>query len=192
MYDQQQICNKKRYLNKAIFHMTNENAMCIKQLYIPAINYLLSSQDPGSKDKMHETMKKSVSEGIQGDITLKILVVDDNEDFKEALGNRLTKIGVKVDSCLLGEDAIQRVYKNFYDLVLLDILLKDVDLSGIEVFQRMKNMRPEMNIILMSAYSKEEKVQRARDLPSLTFLEKPFEFSRLKDIIDTIKKGKKK
>ncbi|MFA4828485.1 MAG: response regulator [Thermodesulfovibrionales bacterium] len=192
MYSQKLIYNKMKLLNKTLIPLSDVRSKFFNPLYISAINHSLSSQDPGSKDKKHEAIKKSVTEGVKSDITVKILVVDDNEDFNEALCNRLTKIGVKVDSCIFGEDAVKKVYESFYDLILLDIVLKDKDLSGIDIFQKMKKIKPHINIILMSAYSKEEKVQRARELPSLTFLEKPFEFNRLKDIIDIIKKGKKK
>ncbi|MCP4137253.1 MAG: response regulator [bacterium] len=119
-----------------------------------------------------------------------ILVVDDDEDFNEAISNRLRTITEEVDVSFFGSEAVQKVYEKDYDLVLLDILLKDTD--GVAVFNKIKKMKPYLNIVLMSAFIRKDIVRAARELPSLAFLEKPFEFQKLKDIITALQMGQKK
>ncbi|MCP5007101.1 MAG: response regulator [Planctomycetes bacterium] len=136
---------------------------------------------------------KDISKSTDGDKSkgiCKVLVVDDDIDFNEALCNRLGKIELQVETCRTGKEAAMKVYNNNYDLVILDILLEDTD--GVQVFKKIKRLRPYLNIILISAYIQEDIVMEAMKLPATMFLEKPFEFSKLKEFITAIQKGKKK
>jgi DNA-binding response OmpR family regulator len=62
---------------------------------------------------------------------MRLLVVDDEEDLASAVAEALRREGYAVDVALTGQDALDRLIINPYDLVLLDLTLPDID--GIEV-----------------------------------------------------------
>ena len=120
----------------------------------------------------------------------KVLIVDDDVDLNEAIKNRLESEGIQAESCIAGEEVINKVSENDYGLVILDILLGDAD--GVSVFNKIIKLKPYLNVVFISAYSQDKIVQDAKKLPAIGFLSKPFRFDKLNKIIDTIQKGNKR
>ncbi len=137
--------------------------------------------------KKLENKSRNTSEDKPKSI-FRVLVIDDDIDFNAAICNRLKTIGVQVDTCFTGKDASTRVHDKYYDLVILDILLNDTD--GVQVFKKIKKLRPCLHIVLISAYIQEDIVLEAKKLPAISFIEKPFGFIKLKKIINQYKRGK--
>ena len=80
----------------------------------------------------------------------KILLIDDEESIHLLYREELEEEGYEVHSALSGEEALDKVGIIKPDLVILDINMPGM--NGIEVLRRMKEMNPNLPVILSSAY----------------------------------------
>ena len=80
----------------------------------------------------------------------KILLVDDEESIHLLYRQVLEEEGYKVYSALTGKDAIQTLKIVMPDLVVLDIYMPEM--NGIEVLREIKAIKPNMPVVLFSAY----------------------------------------
>ncbi len=85
---------------------------------------------------------------------LKILVVDDEEEIREGvaefLDSLLFQYGLSVDTAASGEEAIEKIAKNDYDLVITE--LKMGEKSGLDVYVAAKEKNPNTQVIVMTAF----------------------------------------
>jgi len=80
----------------------------------------------------------------------KILLVDDEESIHLLYREELEEDGYEVHSALSGEEALEKLGIISPDLVILDINMPGI--NGIDVLRRMKEMHPQLPVILCSAY----------------------------------------
>jgi signal transduction histidine kinase len=116
----------------------------------------------------------------------KILIVDDNLEFVKTIARNLEKAGFQVSIALDGTTAIQKVSSESPDLVLLDLKLPDI--PGMEVLKRIKAIREEMAIIIITAYGGEQVAVEFMKAGAIDFLSKPFNFE---DLLNAIKNALK-
>ena len=107
---------------------------------------------------------------------MRILLVDDNEDFLDSTRDILVDEGYDVITATNGEDAVSLAKSHDFNLVLMDI--KMPGLNGVESFLKMKENNPDVRVILFTAYSLEELVVRAKDEGACSVLTKPGPFVR--------------
>ena len=79
-----------------------------------------------------------------------ILIVDDAEDIRDILSDRLQMYGYETATASDGEEALEMVDKISPELVLLDIRLPELD--GMEVLSRIKCDYPETLVIMITAF----------------------------------------
>ena len=104
-----------------------------------------------------------------------VLVVDDQESNRDLLCRRLEREGHRPTPAEGGVHALDRLQRESYDLVLLDLLMPDM--SGYEVLARMKadaNLR-EVPVIVISALDELESVVRCIEMGAEDYLPKPFD-----------------
>lgn len=89
----------------------------------------------------------------------RILVVDDDRDFAEALADVLDLYGNPVDVVHSGKDAIEAARRNRFGLILMDIALPGLD--GIESLQRIQARDPNVKALLMTGYNAHDLRARA-------------------------------
>ena len=116
----------------------------------------------------------------------KILIVDDNLEFVKTIARNLEKAGFQVSIALDGTTAIQKVSSESPDLVLLDLKLPDI--PGMEVLKRIKAIREEMAIIIITAYGGEQVAVEFMKAGAIDFLSKPFNFE---DLLNAVKNALK-
>ena len=106
--------------------------------------------------------------------TPKILIVEDEEDIQRLLFFHLIKQGCHVSSADSGEEALERIEEEDFDLVLLDIMLPGVD--GIEVCKRIRrNPRAShLPILMLTAKTEEEDIVHGLDSGADDYITKPF------------------
>ena len=80
----------------------------------------------------------------------RILIVDDDESIREVLTSILTDEGYIVEAVDTGEKAIQATQQKFYNLVLIDIRLPDME--GTKLLTKMKDTVPKMVKIIITGY----------------------------------------
>ena len=111
-----------------------------------------------------------------------ILVVDDEPDIVVVLSEYLAKEGFRVYTAHKGEQAIEKV-RDFPDisLVLLDIAMPQMD--GIETLKKLKEIKPEINVIMISAYRDADRVVQSFRLGAYDCIFKPFDLKYLRTAI---------
>jgi DNA-binding NtrC family response regulator len=102
----------------------------------------------------------------------KILIVDDEKDILRALEFILSREGYSVTTATSGEEAIELLKKDEYDLVLTDLRMEGMD--GLEVLQRTLQMRPSTLVIIMTAYATVESAVTAMKMGASDYIVKPF------------------
>src|SRR6185295_1433662 len=105
----------------------------------------------------------------------RLLVVDDNEDNRYTLTQRLKRQGYKdIATAVNGREALEMLGKESFDLVLLDVMMPE--LTGYEVLERMNadaRLR-QTPVIMISAVDELDSVVRCVKLGAEDYLSKPF------------------
>ena len=108
---------------------------------------------------------------------LKLLVVDDEEEFLERLVERMTRRGIDATGVTTGEDALETVENHSVDVVLLDVRLPGMD--GVQVLQRVKKRHPFVEVIMFTGYADAKTAVRVMELGAFDYLLKPVPFDDL-------------
>lgn len=85
---------------------------------------------------------------------MKILIVDDNIDLADSLADMLDSEGHDVDVAYKGLDGLEKFTRVDYDLTLLDAKLPDI--SGVKIFNKLNNIKPDRKIIMMTGFRVEQ------------------------------------
>ncbi|MCL4462195.1 MAG: sigma-54 dependent transcriptional regulator [Nitrospirae bacterium] len=115
---------------------------------------------------------------------MRILVIDDDESLLDVLTSALEKDGHEVRSVFEPEMGFVCLKNADWDVVLLDMRLKTED--GFEVLRKIRSARPDMIILMMTAFGKIEQAVEAMKLGAFDFLEKPFSLSFLRIKLEKI------
>ena len=109
----------------------------------------------------------------------KILIVDDEPDALVILRHILTRAGYAVVPAYGGADALRRIERQDFDLIITDLAMPKV--SGVEVIERVKNdpVRGATPIVALTAYMWDAISQNARQSGCEAFLHKPVDAKRL-------------
>lgn len=100
-----------------------------------------------------------------------ILVVDDDKNLANTFKLVLQSVGFNVETAVTGLQALYKVNKSNYDLVILDINLPDM--LGDEVAEKLKENNPDMNIIMITGYSNFKEELEGKGLDIKEILMKP-------------------
>ncbi len=107
----------------------------------------------------------------------KILVVDDEPDFCEALRDFLGSKGFKVAIALSGEEALPAYMQEKPDMVLLDIQMPGMD--GLETLRELKALDQGANVIMVTVIEDDEIAKRAMAEGALDYITKPVDHDYL-------------
>jgi two-component system, NarL family, invasion response regulator UvrY len=88
----------------------------------------------------------------QSKIKANILIVDDNELFRERLRRFISETSdmVVTDEAGNGNDALEKASKKFFDMVVLDIDMPGM--SGLDVLQELKSKNPDLSVLVLSMF----------------------------------------
>ena len=118
---------------------------------------------------------------------MKILIVDDEAPIREMIKKGLTQIGgYRVEVAKNGVEAIEKIEKDVFDLVLTDLKMPEMD--GLELLKNIKGTRPEMMVILMTAYGSIETAVEAMRIGANDYITKPINFDDLLIHISKVQK----
>lgn len=108
---------------------------------------------------------------------IKVLVVDDEEDFANTLAQRLKLRDLKVDTAYDGEQALSKLKEMEHDVIVLD--LKMPGMHGMEVLQEIKKDYPDIQVIVLTGHGTDKEEEEARRLGGFDFLQKPADIDTL-------------
>lgn len=117
-------------------------------------------------------------------MTTKVLLVDDEKDFLDVLGERMKIRGMDVSTVASAKDALKITEKQSFDAIVLDLMMPEMD--GLELLQTIKAKNPELQVILLTGHGSIEKGVEAMRLGAMDFLEKPAD---LESLTEKIKKA---
>ena len=110
--------------------------------------------------------------------TMKILVVDDEAPLREMLRKALVQMGgYTVDVAQNGQEALEKFEKDVFDLVLTDVKMPEMD--GIELLKLIKGTRPDVMVILMTAFGSIETAVEAMKMGATDYITKPVNLDEL-------------
>lgn len=110
-------------------------------------------------------------------IEASVMLVDDEEKFLDVLSDRLGARGLKVNTVTSGEDAIDEVEGKNFDAIIVDLAMPGID--GIETLRRIKEKRPDLEIIMLTGHGTVQSGVEAMKLGAEDFLEKPVDINVL-------------
>ncbi len=115
---------------------------------------------------------------------LRILVVDDDQDFAESLADIFEDLGHEVELAFDGETAVERFQAEQFDLTFMDLKLPGI--NGIESFSAIQRLHPAAKVIMMSGYGVEPVLQQALEQGALAILPKPIDMNRVMAVLDEL------
>ena len=111
----------------------------------------------------------------------RILVVDDDLGMRDLLEIMLTQEDYEVACCGDPDKALQRVQKEQFDLVITDLKMPKMD--GIEFLKQVKEVKPETQVILITAFASGNTALSAMKEGAYDYIEKNFDIDELKRIV---------
>ena len=117
-----------------------------------------------------------------GSAMAKILIVDDQEMMRDSLAATLAREGHEVVACTDGPLAVTRLGGAKFDLMITD--LKMPKMTGIELLQETKRVRPEMPVVLMTAFATVSTAVEAMKLGAYDYIQKPFDGDEIKLLVE--------
>jgi DNA-binding NtrC family response regulator len=118
---------------------------------------------------------------------VKIMVVDDEEGVRESFKMILKIKDYDVQTFENGEAAVDSLKKDVFDLAFVDYKLPGMD--GIEVLRKIKEIDPNVEVVIVTAYASESSHANAITLGALEYLRKPF---LMEEIYELVERGLRK
>lgn len=112
----------------------------------------------------------------------RILVVDDDAGFLEAIRDFLSLEGFQVDTANSGEKALEIVSSSVYDTLITDLKLPGF--SGTEVLKRTREIDPELPVIVITGFASLDTAIEAVRAGAYDYLSKPFDLQKLLHVIE--------
>lgn len=117
----------------------------------------------------------------------KVLLVDDEREFVQTLSERLLMRDMGSAVAYDGESALSMINEDEPEVMILDLKMPGID--GIEVLRRVKQTRPEIEIIILTGHGSQADRKTCLELGAFAYLQKPVDIDLL---TDTLKKAKEK
>lgn len=117
-------------------------------------------------------------------LEISVVVVDDDIQLLETSSKILAREIKKVNSFSVAYEALAYIDSNKPDIVITDI--KMANINGLEFVRIIRDLYPELPVIVVSAFSDPEYISKAEDLKVDSYLTKPVDIDNLIDIIKSI------
>jgi DNA-binding NtrC family response regulator len=133
---------------------------------------LFEPPPPGRRRRFHH----------KGKAMAKIIIVDDQEMMRDSLATTLAREGHEVAACGDAQTALDRLAAAPFDLLLSDV--KMPRMTGTELLAEAKKLRPEMPVVLMTAFATIPTAVEAIKLGAYDYIQKPFDGEEIKLLIE--------
>jgi len=108
-----------------------------------------------------------------------VLVVDDEDDFRETFVKRLKRRNLDVSGVGSGEKALELLDENPFDVVILDVKMPGMD--GVDVLREIKKKRPLTEVIMLTGHASVESGIEGMKLGAFDYIMKPADIDELMD-----------
>jgi CheY-like chemotaxis protein len=111
----------------------------------------------------------------------KVLLVDDEREFVQTLSERLIMRDLGPAVAYDGESALNLINEDEPDVMIVDLKMPGID--GLEVLRKVKQTRPEIEVIVLTGHGHEEDRELCMQLGAFAYLQKPLDINELSEII---------
>lgn len=118
----------------------------------------------------------------------RILVADDEESMRWVLSKALRKKGFTVDLARDGDEALRLIRANDFDLAILDI--KMPGLSGLELLDRVKELKSDLLMVIMTAEASMKNAIEAMKRGAYDYITKPFDLEVIDAIVEKVTRAR--
>jgi CheY-like chemotaxis protein len=156
-----------------IFSIDPVTSLVVDRVYKPNYRDFIVFESRNKKDKDNNNYSVNVKKNI--------LLVDDEPDLTFSFKEGLEDVGFNVDIFNDSIHALQNFRPEFYDLVILDIVMPKMD--GFDLYEELKKLDPRINVCFLTAseqYREDQREVKYRDLSQDLFIQKPISLEDLK------------
>jgi len=112
---------------------------------------------------------------------IRVLIVDDEDELVSALEQRLNLRGFEAKGVTTGAEALAYLAEWPCDVVLLDVKMPGI--GGLELIKRIKEKRPDLQVILLTGWSSAEDAEKGKRLGAYDYLMKPVKIDDLVKVL---------
>jgi two-component system, OmpR family, alkaline phosphatase synthesis response regulator PhoP len=113
-----------------------------------------------------------------------VLIVDDEKNILLTLSQSLEVLQLETDTATNGEEALAKLKEKEFGLILLDIRMPGMD--GMQVLRQVREIRPDIRIIMISAYGTIGLAVEAMKLGAVDFIQKPFSPEEIRALVSRV------
>ncbi|OGP89346.1 MAG: two-component system response regulator [Deltaproteobacteria bacterium RBG_16_47_11] len=107
----------------------------------------------------------------------RILIAEDEKNQRDLLEGFLKKEGFSVEAVANGREALQELEGNFFDVALIDYKMPELD--GLQTLREIRNLYPDLPVVMMTAYGTVETAVASMKEGALDYLTKPIDLDEL-------------
>jgi len=111
----------------------------------------------------------------------KVLLVDDEREFAQTLSERLLMRDMGSAVAYDGESALKLIRDDDPEVIIVDLKMPGID--GLEILRRVKETRPDIEVIILTGHGNEQDRQLCMDLGAFAYLQKPLDINVLSETI---------
>jgi len=113
-----------------------------------------------------------------------VLIVDDEKNIRLTLSRALETLELETGTAVNGEEALAKLGDKRFSLILLDLRMPGMD--GMEVLRRVREARPDIKVIIITAYGTIESAVEAMRLGAVDFIQKPFAPKEIRELVHKV------
>ncbi len=118
---------------------------------------------------------------MRNDENFRILVVDDNKELREILGEFLKGEGHDVEGAADGREALEKHSENPFDLIVTDLNMPEV--SGMELIRTVRKENPDTEFVIITGYASMDTAVEAVRIGAFDYIVKPFRMEELQVVV---------
>jgi two-component system OmpR family response regulator len=119
---------------------------------------------------------------------LRLLIVEDEKELCDTVAKSMYSAGYEVDTCYDGDEALDYILAENYDLIVLDLNLPGMD--GMEILRELREKNEETKVLILSARSQIADKVEGLDAGANDYMEKPFHLQELEARIRSLTRRK--
>ena len=119
---------------------------------------------------------------------MKLLIVEDEKELCDTVAKSLYGAGYEVDTCYDGNEALEYIFAEDYDLIVLDLNLPGID--GMDILRELRRTNEETKVLILSARSQIADKVEGLDAGANDYMEKPFHLQELEARIRSLTRRK--
>lgn len=116
--------------------------------------------------------------------TKPVLIVDDEKNIRLTMTQALETLNLEIDTAMNGEDALAKLRETHFGLILLDLKMPGMD--GMEVLRQLRQSRPDIKVIIITAHGTIDSATEAMKLGAVDFIQKPFAPKEIRQLVSKV------